>query len=95
MSIRWRLTLWNTSALAVVLLGFSALVYGLMARGLYQQVDQALLAEHQQLKHDERLASDPEGRLRYWIDEFQEHEKFFCVVVLPCAIVGSVCTPVM
>jgi heavy metal sensor kinase len=79
-SIRWRLILWNTLALAVVLLGFSALVYGLMARGLYQQVDQALLAEHQQLKQDKRLASDPAGRLRYWIDEFQEHEKFFCVV---------------
>ncbi|MCI0458236.1 MAG: ATP-binding protein [Gemmataceae bacterium] len=79
-SIRCRLTLWNTLALAVVLLGFSALVYVLMARGLYQQVDLTLLAEHQQLKQDERLMSDPAGRLRYWIDEFQEHEKNFCIV---------------
>jgi heavy metal sensor kinase len=79
-NIRWRLTLWNTLALAVVLLGFSALVYSLLARGLYQQVDHALVVEHQQLKQDERLAVDPAGRLRYWIDEFQEHEKFFCVV---------------
>lgn len=79
-SIRWRLTLWNTLALAIVLLGFSALVYGLMARGLYQQVDHALLSEHQQLKQDERAVGDPAGRLRYWIDEFQEHEKFYCVV---------------
>jgi heavy metal sensor kinase len=79
-SIRWRLTLWITLALAVVLLGFSALVYGFVAHALYEQVDRSLLAESEQLRHDGRLAGDPAGRLRYWIDEFWEHEKFFCVV---------------
>ena len=32
LSIRWRLTLWNSLALAAVLAGFGALVYGLTAR---------------------------------------------------------------
>src|SRR5262249_2806634 len=80
LSIRWRLTLWNGLALAVVLAGFSALVYAMLAHALYEQVDRSLLAEFEQLRQDRRLADDPEGRLRYWIDEFLEHEKFFCVV---------------
>ena len=45
LSIRWRLTLWNTLALAVVLLGFAALVYTLLAGALYEQIDHKLLAE--------------------------------------------------
>ena len=61
-SIRWRLTVWNTLALAVVLAGFSALVYGLLARSLYQQLDQGLLAALQGLER-EREAS----RTRGWV----------------------------
>ncbi|HEY7307967.1 MAG TPA: heavy metal sensor histidine kinase [Gemmataceae bacterium] len=80
LSIRWRLTLWNTLALAVVLLSFSALVYLLLRRALYEQIDRALLAEHAQLVHDERLTEQPTQRLQHWIDEFQEHEKYFCVI---------------
>jgi heavy metal sensor kinase len=80
LSIRWRLTLWNTLALGVLLLGFCVLVYALMAHALYEQLDRALQAESRQLEQDERLPSDPEQRLRYWIDEFKEHENFLCVV---------------
>jgi two-component system, OmpR family, heavy metal sensor histidine kinase CusS len=80
LSIRWRLTLWITAGLAVVLLAFGALVYGLVAHALYQQVNRSLLAEHQQLRHDDRLGSDPRGRFRHWVDEFREHEQYFCVV---------------
>ena len=32
LNLRWRLTLWNVAGLAVVLGGFAALVYGLLAR---------------------------------------------------------------
>jgi len=32
LSIRWKLTLWYTLALAVVLVGFGTLVYGLLAQ---------------------------------------------------------------
>src|SRR5205807_7528767 len=80
LSLRWRLAFWNTLALAVVLLGFAVLVYFLLERALYQQTDRTLLAGLQQLEQDERLARDPERRLRYWIDEFKEHENLFCIV---------------
>src|SRR5262249_53417779 len=70
LSIRWRLTLWNTLALAVVLLGFAALVYGLLAHAqqqidralrerldrALQRIDQTLLSEFQQLQ---KLEQDP------------------------------------
>jgi heavy metal sensor kinase len=80
LSIRWRLTLWNTLALAVVLAGFAALVYGLLAHALYARVDSDLAAERRLLANDEHLPPDPEGRLRHWVDEFMEHERIFCVV---------------
>jgi heavy metal sensor kinase len=94
LSIRWRLTLWNILALAVVLLGFGALVYALLTqiheridRALrarvdhaLQRVDESLHAELEILQQDRLMASDLKKRLRYWIYEFQEHEKIFCVV---------------
>jgi heavy metal sensor kinase len=80
LSIRRRLTLWNILALAVVLLGFSALVYGLLVRALYQRLDRSLLSEWEELERDPRLAGDYQDRLAYWIAEFYEHEKVFCVV---------------
>jgi heavy metal sensor kinase len=80
LNIRWRLTLWNTLALAVVLLGFSGLVFALLRHALYEQIDRTLLAQQAQLQHDDRLAGQPAERLRYWIDEFMEHNKNYCVV---------------
>jgi heavy metal sensor kinase len=80
LSIRWRLTLWNTLALGLVLLGFAAAVYGLTARALYEQLDDRLLAGLRQPAQDRRLDADPAGRLRYWVDELHEHEGIFCVV---------------
>jgi heavy metal sensor kinase len=80
LSIRWRLTLWNTLALAVVLIGFSALVYGILAEALYERVDRSLLAELSELEQDDRMASQRDERLRHWIYEFKEHENIFCVV---------------
>lgn len=80
LSIRWRLTLWNTLALSVVLIGFSALVYGLLAEALYERVDRSLLAELSELEKDDRMASQRDERLRHWIYEFKEHENISCVV---------------
>src|SRR6266851_4150393 len=74
LSIRWRLTLWNLLTLAIVLLGFGALVYGLLERALYQKVDRSLLAELQELEHK------PDLNLPYWIKEAKEHENIFCLV---------------
>jgi two-component system, OmpR family, heavy metal sensor histidine kinase CusS len=80
LNIRWRLTLWNTLGLAVVLLGFSGLVYLLLRHALYEQIDRTLLLWQGQLNRDERVADQPTKRLRYWINEFMKHEKNFCVV---------------
>jgi heavy metal sensor kinase len=75
LSIRWRLTLWNTLALAGVLLGFAALVYALMAHALYEQVERPLRSGFRQLERDERLT--------YWVQELKEHNNIFCVVYGP------------
>jgi heavy metal sensor kinase len=80
LSIRWRLTLWNVLALAVVLVGFSALVYGLLAQALYERVDRSLNAELAELETDGRMATQRDERLRHWIYEFKEHENISCVV---------------
>ncbi len=77
LSIRWRLTLWNLLALGVVLLGFSALVYGLTARALYQQVDGNLLGGFRQVERDPRLSGDRDRRLHYWAHELHEHNGIF------------------
>jgi heavy metal sensor kinase len=74
LSIRWRLTLWNLLTLAVVLLGFGALVYELLEHALYQKVDRSLLAELEEIDHKPGL------NLPYWIKEAKEHENIFCLV---------------
>jgi heavy metal sensor kinase len=83
LAIRWRLTLWNTLALAGLLLGFAVLVYALTAHALYEQVDQGLLSGYRQLARDERLVTATEARLSYWISELKEHNNIFCVVYGP------------
>jgi heavy metal sensor kinase len=79
LSIRWRLTLWNTLGLAVMLLGFTALVYGLLRHALYEQVDRKLQAALGQLVQDSRAAVESDERLRYWIYEWREHENLLAV----------------
>jgi heavy metal sensor kinase len=79
LNIRWRLTLWNTLGLAVLLLVFAGLVYALLRHALYEQVDRKLLEAMEQLKQDGRAASHAEERLRYWIFEWREHENLAAV----------------
>jgi heavy metal sensor kinase len=79
LNIRWRLTLWNTLGLAVLLLVFAGLVYALLRHALYEQVDRKLLDAMEQLKQDGRAASHAEERLRYWIFEWREHENLAAV----------------
>ncbi len=80
LNIRWRLTLWNTLALAVVLTCFAALVYGLLRHALFEQTDRVLQVGLGQLQGDARVEAATEQRLRYWIEEFKEHQNLFCVV---------------
>src|SRR5258708_16466508 len=79
LNIRWRLTIWNTLALAVVLVGFGALVYGLLVHVLYEHIDRSLLTELQELEQDQRMATARDERLRHWIYEFKEHENIYCI----------------
>jgi two-component system heavy metal sensor histidine kinase CusS len=82
-SIRWRLTLWNMLGLALMLLAFAALIYGLLRQALYEQVDQKLLGALGQLEQDERTAAAPDERLRHWIYEWHEHENLSAVAYDP------------
>jgi two-component system heavy metal sensor histidine kinase CusS len=79
LSIRWRLTLWNTLGLAVMLLVFAALIYGLLQHALYEQIDRKLLSALGQLEQDQRTADKPDERLRYWIYEWREHENLAAI----------------
>jgi heavy metal sensor kinase len=80
LNIRWRLTLWNTLGLAVMLLAFAALIYGLLRHALYEQIDRKLVGALGQLEQDERTAAEPGERLRFWIYEWREHENFAAIV---------------
>jgi heavy metal sensor kinase len=83
LSIRGRLTLWNLLALAVVVLGFSALVYALLTRALYRQIDANLREGLRQLELVDQASEDREKRLRYWIHELHEHNGIFGVIYSP------------
>jgi heavy metal sensor kinase len=83
LAIRWRLTLWNTLALAVMLACFAALVYGLLRHALYEQTDRSLQAGFRLLRGDSRAETVPEERLLHWIEEYKEHQNLFCVVYGP------------
>lgn len=80
LSIRWRLTLWNTVALAVLLIAVGSLVYALLRHAMYEQLDRVLLAQYRELEQDERMDADHETRLRHWIEEFQDHVGVYCVI---------------
>jgi len=49
LSIRWRITLWNTAAFAMVLLGFGLAIYGLLRKTHYDQIDRRLQAEFEEI----------------------------------------------
>jgi len=83
LNIRWRLTLWNTLVLAVVLACFAVGVYSLLHHALIQQTDRILEAGLNLMRNDARFETDPEDRLRFWIEEHKEHQNLFCVVYRP------------
>jgi heavy metal sensor kinase len=79
LNIRWRLTLWNAVGLAVMLLGFAALIYGMLRHALYEQLDERLLTALGQLDRGHRIAEHPQEQLHHWIYEWQEHENISAV----------------
>jgi heavy metal sensor kinase len=83
LNIRWRLTLWNALALAVVLAIFAGLVYLLLRRALYEQTESLLTAALGQLQSDPLVAGDADARLDHWAEEFKDHQNLLCVVYRP------------
>src|SRR5262245_56909956 len=81
-SIRWRLTLSNTLALAVLLAGFGGLVYGFAYRAALASLEGRLNDRLDHVTRDTQTAHDP-IRMRYWIEEFWEHEQIGGVVFDP------------
>jgi heavy metal sensor kinase len=73
LSIRWRITLWNTTAFAVVLVAFGGLVYGLLRETHYEQMDGALEARLRELEHDLDGAASPALVLDRWAHRFDKH----------------------
>ncbi len=80
LSIRWRLTLWITLALAVVLTCFAVLVYAMLRQALYEQTDRLLRTGLGQLKADPNVERAAEERFPYWIEDFQEHQGLLCAI---------------
>lgn len=66
LSIRWRMTVWNTIAFAIVLVAFGVLVYSLLLRTHLKQVDRALASRLAHLQQLARAENDPEPPLRRW-----------------------------
>ena len=80
LSIRWRLTLWNTLAVAALLIVCGLLVYGMLRQAMYKQLDQLLASQFDELRQDRLMAADHERRIAHWIQEFKAHVNVFAVV---------------
>ena len=79
-SIRWRLTFWITLALMIVLTCFAALVYGMLRHALYEQTDRFLQSGFGLIREDSRNETATDERLRYWIEEYKNHQNLLCVI---------------
>jgi two-component system heavy metal sensor histidine kinase CusS len=80
LSIRGRLTLWITLAVAVVLTSFAVLVYVMLGHALYEQTDRLLQVGFGLLRGDPRVGTATDERLGYWIEEYKEHQNLLCVI---------------
>ena len=80
LSIRWRLTIWNTLAVAALLIVCGLLVYAMLRQAMYLQTDQLLRSQFEELRQDQRMATDHESRIPHWVHEFKEHVNVFTVV---------------
>ncbi len=83
LSIRARLTLWNTLALTAVIAVFAILVYLLFRHALYEQTDRLLRIALGKLKGDSRVETATDDRINFWIEEYRDHQHLSCVVYRP------------
>lgn len=80
LSIRWRLTCWNTLAFATMLAGCGGLIYGMMRHALFAQVDRRIDVGYHLLQSDPKLANGNRSRLEYWVEEFDEHQGLIAAI---------------
>ncbi|MEX1041647.1 MAG: ATP-binding protein [Pirellulaceae bacterium] len=73
LSIRWRITLWNTLAFAVILIGFGITVFLLLLQTHYQQVDRQLSNRLERIQQDPQLATAGVARLETLLHEHGGH----------------------
>jgi heavy metal sensor kinase len=83
LSLRWRLTLWNTLALMVGLLGFAVLVYLLLANALSQRLDRELMTEFRELRQEVVKSGAGPENLRKLIHDIKDNENLLCVIYDP------------
>lgn len=77
LSIRWRMTLWNTATFAVLLVGFGVLVYALLRQTHYDQLDRALSNRLEKITADPMLQTDPRAALAHWLAQPGRHVELF------------------
>jgi heavy metal sensor kinase len=75
--------MWNTLGMAFVLACFAVLVYCLLRAALFDQTDRHLQTALDQLHRDPHIATDTEGRLRHWIEEYRDHLHLYCLIYRP------------
>lgn len=83
LSIRWKLTLWYSGVLAVVLALFSTAVFLTLRHQLLGRIDQGLTEELADVLYEVRRAKDPDS-LHEWLDRrFARHEGFDFQITKP------------
>ena len=71
--IRWQFTLWFGATLALLLFGFSLLLFGVMRHQLLQAVDTGLQEELREFTNEIALAKTPPELLEQAKRRFLEH----------------------
>ena len=76
LSIRWKLTLWYSGVLAVVLTAFGAAIYITMRHNLLQRIDSGLDEELSDVLYEVNRAKEQQGLHGWLVRRFARHEGF-------------------
>ena len=76
LSIRWKLTLWYSGVLAVVLTAFGAAIYFTIRHTLLQRIDAGLNEELSDVLYEVNRAEEQQGLHGWLVRRFARHEGF-------------------
>ncbi|PHQ36876.1 sensor histidine kinase [Rhodopirellula bahusiensis] len=82
-SIRWRIAVWSTLAFGIVLFAFAALLYGMLYRMHYRQVDDGLKNRFEKVRVDLETTTTPDQNFANWVRKFGKHLEISGVAVAP------------